>query len=112
MAVLICLAAGIKPIITSSSDEKLAAIKKLGAGVEGINYKTTTDIAAEAQRLTGGKGVDFVINNTGIGSIPENIASLRQKAGAISLVGFLNGFSAEWNPAVLLDLMGRRAKLQ
>lgn len=112
MAVLICLAAGIKPIITSSSDEKLASIKKLGQGVEGINYKTTTDIVAEVQRLTNGKGVDFVINNTGIGSIPENIASLRSKAGAISLVGFLNGFTADWNHSVLLNLMSKRAKLQ
>ena len=112
MAVLICLAAGIKPIITSSSDEKLASIKKLGQGVEGINYKTTTDIVAEVQRLTSGKGVDFVINNTGIGSIPENIASLRSKAGAISLVGFLNGFTADWNHSVLLNLMSKRAKLQ
>ena len=64
-ALLICLAAGIQPIITSSSDEKLEAVKKLDPRVRGINYKTTRDQGAEVRRLTDGQGVDFVINNAG-----------------------------------------------
>jgi hypothetical protein len=59
MTVLVCLAAGIKPIITSSSDAKLAKLKKLSPCVHGINYNTS-DVKAEVLKLTDGKGVDFI----------------------------------------------------
>ena len=110
-AILILIAAGIKIIITSSSDEKLESVKKLSPLVEGINYKTHPDIAAEVQRLTNGKGVKIVINNSGVQSIPANISSLSLK-GTLSLVGFLDGFAADWNPSSLMGLMGKRARLQ
>ncbi|KAK7424416.1 hypothetical protein QQX98_000381 [Neonectria punicea] len=111
-ALLICLAAGIKPIITSSSDAKLEKVKQLGHGVEGINYKKQADVTAEALRLTGGKGVDYVVNNTGPASIPSDIQALRKKHGTVSLVGFLEGFQADWNPSMLLALLTKAAKIQ
>lgn len=85
-ALLICVVAGIQPIITSSSDEKLEAVKKLGSKVRGINYKTTQDQASDVSRLTDGLGVDFVVNNTGPASIPQDISFLRQRGGTVSLV--------------------------
>jgi len=109
---LICLAAGIRPIITSSSDRKLQDIQKLGSDVRTINYKTVSDQAAEVSRLTDGKGVDFVINNTGPGSIPQDISFLRRRGGVISLVGFLAGLNGDWQPAALMALMAKFAKLQ
>ncbi|KAL7619552.1 hypothetical protein AAE478_010092 [Parahypoxylon ruwenzoriense] len=112
MALLICIAVGIKPIITSSSDEKLASIKKISPEVHGINYKSTPDVTAEVLRITNGKGVDIIINNIGPESIPNDMAALRQRAGTISLVGFLGGFTGNWNPGLLLGLMTKRAKLQ
>ncbi|KAF9636051.1 hypothetical protein BFW01_g6946 [Lasiodiplodia theobromae] len=112
-ALLICVAAGIKPIITSSSDEKLEAIKKLSSSVEGINYKKHTDVAAEALRLTADKGVDFVINNTGAASLPSDLAALRKRHGTVSCVGFLEGLNADWDPStLLLGLMFKAAKIQ
>lgn len=111
-ALLICLAAGIQPIITSSSDEKLAAVKKLSPKILGINYRTNTDIAAAARELAGGRGVDFVVNNTGLKSIPEDINTLRARNGTISLIGFLDGFDVKWEPNILFGLMAKRAKLQ
>ncbi|KAL2669933.1 hypothetical protein Neosp_015099 [[Neocosmospora] mangrovei] len=111
-ALLLCLAAGIKPIITSSSDAKLERVKQLGRDVQGINYKKHPDVAAEALRLTGGKGVDYVINNTGPASIPSDLQALRKKHGTISLVGFLEGFEADWNPSLLLTVLSKAAKIQ
>ncbi|KAI8667076.1 hypothetical protein LRP88_01168 [Fusarium phalaenopsidis] len=111
-ALLICLAAGIKPIITSSSDAKLERVKQLGRDVQGINYKKHPDVTAEVLRLTGGKGVDYVFNNTGPTSIPSDLQALRKKHGTISLVGFLEGFEADWNPSVLLTLISKAAKIQ
>ncbi|KAH8648852.1 hypothetical protein BGZ61DRAFT_547664 [Ilyonectria robusta] len=111
-AVLLCEAAGLQSIITSSSDAKIESIKKLGSRVEGINYKTTPDQAAEVQRLTNGRGVDFVINNSGPESIPHDIGVLRKRGGTVSLVGFLAGYAAEWEPSAIMALMGKSAKLK
>jgi NADPH:quinone reductase-like Zn-dependent oxidoreductase len=111
-ALLICLAAGIRPIITSSSDEKLKDIQKLGADVRTINYKTVSDQAGEVKRLTDGKGVDFVINNTGPASFPEDVSFLRQRGGVVSLVGFLAGTNGDWQPSAIMALMSKSAKLK
>ncbi|KAI1022662.1 hypothetical protein LB503_000151 [Fusarium chuoi] len=59
-ALQIAHAAGAKTIVTSSSDYKLAKAKDLGA-TYGINYSKTPDWAAEAMKLTKGKGVDHII---------------------------------------------------
>ncbi|KAF5571512.1 hypothetical protein FPHYL_258 [Fusarium phyllophilum] len=49
-----------KTIVTSSSDDKLAKAKDLGA-TYGINYNKAPDWAAEAMRITNGKGVDHIV---------------------------------------------------
>ncbi|GAB1316210.1 hypothetical protein MFIFM68171_06420 [Madurella fahalii] len=111
-ALLLCLAAGIRPIITSSSDKKLEDIRKLGSDVGIINYKTVTDQLSEVKRLTDGKGVDIVLNNTGPGSIPEDISFLRHRGGTVSLIGFLDGLNGDWQPSAILSLLTKSAKLK
>ncbi|KAK3377646.1 alcohol dehydrogenase [Podospora didyma] len=110
-ALLLSLAGGITPIITSSSDEKLAAIKKLGpaGAVLGYNYKTNPDQSAAVKALVP-RGVDVVINNRGPPSIPQDIDALTN-AGTVSLVGFLEGVTADWDPSVLLGLIGKNANI-
>jgi NADPH:quinone reductase-like Zn-dependent oxidoreductase len=110
-ALQLLVSAGIKVIITSSSDNKLASVKKLSPLIQGINYKTHSDVAAEALHLTGGRGVDIVVNNAGEPSVPSNIASLATR-GTISMVGFLGGSETEWKPGTLLNLMFKLAKIQ
>jgi NADPH:quinone reductase-like Zn-dependent oxidoreductase len=112
IALLMCVAGGIRPIITSSSDEKLQALQKLYPEVLAINYKTTKDMGAEVKRLTHGRGVDFVINNTGPQSIPEDIGFLCGRGGSVALVGFLHGFEADWEPKRLMELMMKSAKIK
>lgn len=111
-ALLLCIAAGIQPIITSSSDEKLAAITNIYPSARGINYKATPDVAAEARRITNGRGVDVVINSIGPASVMRDLAALRSKDGHVSLIGFLEGFSADWDPNTIMGFMSKRASLR
>jgi NADPH:quinone reductase-like Zn-dependent oxidoreductase len=79
---------GARVIITSSSDEKLAHARNLGAD-ETINYKTTPEWDAEVLRLTGGKGVDHVVEVGGAGTLPRSINAARY-GGTISVIGVLS----------------------
>ena len=93
-------AAGAKVIITSSSDDKLAKAKDLGAD-EGINYKTHPDWEEEVRNLTAGKGVDCVVEVGGIGTINRSIASLGA-GGKIGMIGVLAGNEGDCNPRMLM----------
>jgi NADPH:quinone reductase-like Zn-dependent oxidoreductase len=97
---------GATVIATSSSDEKLARAKKLGAA-HGINYKTTPDWEKAALELTGGNGVDLVIEVGGAGTIAKSLGAIRH-GGKVSMIGVLSG-AAELNPMLI---MARRANVQ
>ena len=115
-ALIICLAAGIKPIITSSSDDKLNEVKKLGTQenpVFGVNYSTHPDWDVEAKKLTDGLGVDVVINNVGYSAMEKSINVLIRRQGTISLVGFLGGMPEQKNmPDCVIPIMKKSAKTQ
>jgi NADPH:quinone reductase-like Zn-dependent oxidoreductase len=57
-------AAGCRVVVTSSSDDKLAAAKELGADV-GVNYKDAGDEWPAAVKEANGGGVDVVIDSVG-----------------------------------------------
>jgi NADPH:quinone reductase-like Zn-dependent oxidoreductase len=80
---------GARVIITSSSDEKLARAKALGAD-ETVNYKTTPEWDKEVLRLTGGKGVDIVLEVGGGETFPRSMNSVRA-SGQIAVIGVLSG---------------------
>ncbi|KAH6608271.1 hypothetical protein Trco_004584 [Trichoderma cornu-damae] len=111
VSLLLLVDAGIKTIITSSSDAKIAQIQKLSPLITGVNYKTNPDINAEVQRITNGRGVDVVVNTIGITSLVSNINCLCF-GGSISVVGILGGLTAEWNPSELLKLTYKRAVIR
>ncbi len=98
---------GARVIATSGSDEKLAKVIKLGAA-EGINYKTVPDWGEKVRELTGGKGVDIVVEVGGAGTLPESMKAVR-RGGRISLIGVLTGNRGEVNP---LPLVMKRVRLQ
>jgi NADPH:quinone reductase-like Zn-dependent oxidoreductase len=89
-------AAGARVIITSSSDEKLECARVLGAA-EGINYRKTPEWGKEVQKLTGGLGVDHVIEVGGAGTLAQSMQSVGL-AGKIALIGVLTGFQGDTNP--------------
>lgn len=86
-------AAGLRVIITSSSDEKLAQARALGAD-ETINYRTTPKWASEARRLTDGRGVDLVVEVGGAGTFQQSLRAVRV-GGAIAVIGILTGRTQE-----------------
>jgi NADPH:quinone reductase-like Zn-dependent oxidoreductase len=81
--------AGARVIITSSSDEKLARARELGAG-ETINYREHEDWEKIVRKLTAGRGVDHVIEVGGAGTFPKSLRAVR-RGGVISLIGVLAG---------------------
>lgn len=104
-ALQIAKAMGARVIVTSSSDEKLARMRALGADAT-INYETTPEWSREVMALTGGRGVDQVIELGGAGTLPQSIASIRV-GGLISLIGTVAGLSGEIPTAALMRRQGR-----
>jgi NADPH:quinone reductase-like Zn-dependent oxidoreductase len=86
-------AAGATVIATSSSDEKLERLKALGADLL-INYKQEPKWGKKAKQLTGGRGVDHVIEIGGPGTLPQSIQACRM-GGHIALIGVLTGIAGE-----------------
>ena len=80
---------GARVIITSSSDEKLARAKALGVD-ETINYKTTPEWDKEVLRLTGGHGVDMVLEVGGGETFVRSMNSVRA-SGQMAVIGVLTG---------------------
>jgi NADPH:quinone reductase-like Zn-dependent oxidoreductase len=95
-AVQLGKAAGATIIGTSSSDQKLERLKEMGV-TEGINYKTVPDWDKKVRELTGGKGVDRVIEVGGAGTLVKSLKAVRV-GGHISLIGVLTGQTGEINP--------------
>jgi NADPH:quinone reductase-like Zn-dependent oxidoreductase len=100
-------AMGIAAIITSSSDEKLQRAKALGAA-HGINYKTNPDWDKAAMQLTGGRGVDHVVEVGGAATLTRSFGAIRV-GGKITLIGGLSGGASELNPGLIF---ARRANVQ
>ncbi|MDL2337998.1 MAG: NAD(P)-dependent alcohol dehydrogenase [Pseudomonadota bacterium] len=82
-------ASGATVIATSSSDAKLAKAKALGAD-HLINYKTHPDWEQSVREVTGGRGVDHVVEVGGAGTLQRSISAARH-GGAVHLIGVLTG---------------------
>ena len=91
---------GARVIITSSSDEKLARAKQLGAWAT-INYKTTSEWGKETLKLTNGVGVDHVVEVGGAGTLEQSFQAVRV-GGTVSLIGILSGLGGQISPYSVL----------
>ena len=81
--------AGARVIATSSSEAKLEKLRALGAN-DLIDYKTIPEWDKPVRDLTGGVGVDHVVEVGGAGTLPLSIKSVR-RGGHIALIGVLTG---------------------
>jgi NADPH:quinone reductase-like Zn-dependent oxidoreductase len=81
--------AGATVIATSSSDEKLARAQRLGAD-HTINHRNTPEWDVRVRELTGGRGVDHVLEVGGAQTLYRSLAALRD-GGRVALVGQLSG---------------------
>ncbi len=91
-------AAGARVIATSSSDDKLARAKALGAS-DGVNYRQHPAWEKPVLDLTGGRGVDHVVEVGGAGTLPRSVEAARI-GGQVHLIGVLTG--GEINPTPML----------
>jgi len=87
--------AGATVIATSSSDEKLARVKALGAD-HLINYRENPNWGETVQELTNGRGVDHVIEVGGPGTLDQSMIAARV-GGHISVIGILSGVAGSFN---------------
>ncbi|QGI79739.1 hypothetical protein CEK25_006468 [Fusarium fujikuroi] len=88
-AVQFAKAAGAKVIATTSSAEKAKLLEKLGAD-HIINYRETPEWGAKAKELTGGAGVDHIIEVAGPTSMKQSLNAIKID-GVISIIGFVGG---------------------
>jgi putative PIG3 family NAD(P)H quinone oxidoreductase len=96
---------GAQVFVTAGSDDKLARCAELGADA-GINYKTE-DFADRVAKLTGGEGVDVILDCVGGSYLERNVGALRAK-GRLVIIGLMGGAKAEINLALLV---GKRLRV-
>jgi NADPH:quinone reductase-like Zn-dependent oxidoreductase len=92
--------AGARALIISSSDDKLARARELGAEA-GFNYRTTPDWEREVLQSTGGIGVNHIIEVGGAGTLGRSMDCVAV-GGHIALIGVLTGHADQVSPYPLL----------
>jgi NADPH:quinone reductase-like Zn-dependent oxidoreductase len=98
---------GARVIATSGSDEKLRRALDLGAS-DGVNYKTTPDWDRAVRNLTGGEGVDHVVEVGGAGTLTRSLR-VAKTGGRVYLIGVLTGGASEVN---ILPVLMRNLRVQ
>ena len=91
-AIQLAKAFGARVLTTAGSDDKCAAARQLGAE-HAFNYKTQ-DWVADAKRVTGGRGVDVVLDIVGGDYIARNL-DLLSVEGRLLQIAFLKSAKAE-----------------
>jgi NADPH:quinone reductase-like Zn-dependent oxidoreductase len=107
-ALQLAVAAGAQVIVTSGSDEKIEQAKGLGA-LGGVNYRSRPDWDAAVLELTGGEGVDHVVENAG--DLERSAGCLRM-GGLISLIGYLSQLDLSKPPVPYRYELSVRSALQ
>lgn len=92
-ALQIAKALGARAIVTSSSDDKLRRARELGAD-HGIDYREDDAWGDTARELTGGRGVDVVVEVGGGDTLSHSLRAVRM-GGQISLIGVLSGVATD-----------------
>ena len=105
MAITLAKLFDIKIFVTCGSAEKCASALALGADA-AIDY-SAEDFAARVAELTGGRGVDAVLDMVGGDYLPRNLACLADDGRHVS-IAFQRGIKGEFNIA---DIMRRRLTL-
>ena len=96
-------AAGARVIATTSSAKKAEKLKALGAD-HIINYAEDANWGETAKKLTGGVGVNHILEVGGPQTMANSLKAITFE-GIISIIGFLGGVKAEKQPTMLDALM-------
>lgn len=82
-------AAGLRSIITSSSDDKLEKAKQLGAD-DTVNYRSHPEWQEEVMKLTDNAGADIIFENGGAQTLRKSFDCIAF-GGLINCIGYLSG---------------------
>jgi NADPH2:quinone reductase len=104
-AIQMARAFGHRVFATAGSAEKCAACERLGAE-RAINYRTE-DFVEVVKQLTGGKGVDVILDMVGGEYVPRELRCLATD-GRLSIIAFLGGTKATLDMG---DILYRRLTL-
>ena len=96
---------GLEVIVTCGSADKCAAATAIGAA-HAINYREA-DFVEAVQQITGGKGVDVVLDMVGGDYLPRNLQCLGDDGRHVS-IAFQRGATAE---VPIMEIMRRRLTL-
>ncbi|MXO63079.1 zinc-binding dehydrogenase [Altererythrobacter oceanensis] len=100
MAIMLAKAFGLDVIVTCGDDEKCAEARKVGAD-HAINYKTQ-DFVEEVERITGGNGVEVVLDMVSGDYVARNMKCLAESGRHVT-IAVLGGPKAEINMAVVMS---------
>jgi putative PIG3 family NAD(P)H quinone oxidoreductase len=98
-AIVLLREAGARAFVTAGSAEKCRRCTELGAAA-CIDYRHE-DFAARIRELTGGRGVDVILDHIGAAYLEKNLAALAP-GGRLVLIGLMGGARAEVNLAQFL----------
>ncbi|MDX2223139.1 MAG: NAD(P)-dependent alcohol dehydrogenase [Rhodospirillaceae bacterium] len=99
---------GARAAITSSSDEKLARCKELGADIV-VNYRTRPDWDKAIREQNGGRGVDIVVETGGFATVGQSLAACAPNA-RVGMIGALGGRPE--TPPALFPLVGQNITMK
>ncbi|MCR2834430.1 NAD(P)H-quinone oxidoreductase [Parerythrobacter lacustris] len=100
MATMLGKAFGLEVIVTCGSEEKCAAARTFGAA-HAINYRET-DFVEAVKEITGGKGVEVVLDMVSGDYVPRNLKCLAEDGRHVT-IAVLGGMSAELNMAAIMS---------
>jgi NADPH:quinone reductase-like Zn-dependent oxidoreductase len=93
--------------VISSSDERLARVKALGADA-GINYRSTPEWAKATREITAGRGYDLILELGGEKTLPQSLRCIRP-GGTVAMIGILSGSSMATSLGLIIT---RQVRLQ
>lgn len=108
-AIKLARAAGLKIILSSSSDEKLEEMKRRfpNPPLQTVNYAKKPEWHEEVLKLTDGIGVDLVLENGGTSSLVKSVKCTR-RGGIVSQVGYLGKQNAQDLAELVPTIIDRR----
>ncbi len=98
---------GARVVVTSSSDAKLERARALGAW-QTVNYREDPSWGKTVRKLTGGVGVDLVVEVGGAGTLEQSLKAVAI-GGTVVVIGVLSGVASELN---ILPLLMQQVRMQ
>ena len=93
--------------VITSSDERIARVRQLGADAT-VNYRATPEWAKATRDITGGRGYDLILELGGEKTLPQSLRAIRP-GGTIAMIGILSGSAMSASLGLIIT---RQVRLQ